>query len=584
MKEKTKVKQSWKPLFRLLKAAKIPWAWYILSVVISMVIMTVYAGLPQVQGQIMTGQIQDTGTIVTYVLVTIATVLLMMPTILLGSWVSGRTTRNLRQTIWTRIVHMPMRHLDTVPPTSLVSRVTSDVESVSHAIDYVIQMFQFVYSLGIVLVMVAGMNLNMALMMLLLVPCIIIANIPSHYMHDAQHQAQAALAGYTNFLAERLGALKQIKASGAEEKEDALNDRAARAYFKANMRQARLELLAQPLIYGMDALVQAIILIYGGYLLSRGIMDSASMVALYSYASALSMYAYQFVFFWQSVKQVQGASHTVAEFIQCEPETMKRQRSFAIPDADLRLEDVSFSYEDGKEVLRHVNMEIPAGKTTAVVGPSGSGKTTVLKLLERLYQPAGGRLMFGGVPAEDIHLDEWRESFGMVPQSSPLLFGTIRDNITYGIEEGVSEDRLEAAMRSANVTEMISRLPEGLETDVGDVGSKLSGGEKQRIAIARMMIREPEYLLLDEATSSLDAENEYRITQALSHLTKGRTTVIVAHNLRTIEHADHIIFMENGQVSACGTHRRLYEENPTYRRYVDLQRNQVRAEGAEPER
>ena len=274
-----------------------------------------------------------------------------MPTTLLGAWVDGRTTRNLRQTIWTKIVHMPMRHLDTVPPTSLVSRVTSDVDSMSLAISYVIDVVKNVYGMAIILVMVAGMNLSMALMMMSLVPCIIIANIPSHYMHDARHQAQAALSRYTNFLAERLGALKQIKASGAEGKEDVLNDEAAMDYFKANMRMAKLELLAQPLTYGMDAVVQAIILIYGGYLLSEGIMDSASMVALYTYAGTLSMYAYQFVFFWQSVKQVQGASHTVAEFIQCEPETMERQRSFAIPDADLRLEDVSFSYEDGKGLM-----------------------------------------------------------------------------------------------------------------------------------------------------------------------------------------------------------------------------------------
>lgn len=573
MKEKTKVKHSWKPFLRLLKEAKIPWLWYLGTILVTLAIQTVYIQLPQVQGQIMAGEIEDTGTIAVYALVVISSAVLMMPISLLDAWNSARTDRNLRQTIWTKIVHMPMSHLDTVPPTSLVSRVTSDVDQMSYAISYVIGMLQFIYMLGTTIVMVAGMNLNMALLMLLLVPCIIIANIPSHYMHNAQHEVHTALADYTNFLSERLGALKQIKASGAEEKEDAINDAAAKAYFKANVRLSILDFLSQPLTYSMDAVVQGIILIYGGYLLSIGAMDSASMIALYSYSTMLPVCAYQFVFFWQSLKQAQGATHTVAEFVQCPPEAMEREKSFAIPDASLKLEDVSFAYEGGEKVLDHVTLEIPAGQTTAIVGPSGSGKTTVLKLLERLYQPTEGRLMFGDVPAEDIHLNEWRDSFGMVPQASPLLFGSIRDNITYGIDEGVTDDQLEEAMHSANVIEIIERLPDGVQTDVGDVGSKLSGGEKQRIALARMMIRDPEYLLLDEATSSLDAENEYQITKALSKLMKGRTSVVVAHNLRTIEGADNIIFMEGGRVQAMGTHEQLYRENATYRRYVDLQKS-----------
>ncbi|MDE6880001.1 MAG: ABC transporter ATP-binding protein/permease [Oscillospiraceae bacterium] len=572
MKKNGKVQHDWKAFAAVLKESRIPWIWFIVNLVIGMVVSTVYAKLPMVQGQIMAGEIQDTGTIVTYALFTIASALIMIPTSLLGAYATAATTRNFNQNIWSKIVYMPMRHLDTVPPTSLVSRVTTDGGNISYTISYIFSLIQTIYSIGVTMAMIAGMNRNMALLMLLLIPFILLANIPSHFMHDVQHQAQTALAGYTNFLAERLGALKQIKASGAEEKEDAINDAAAMAYFKARVKMALLDMLSQPLTYSMEAVIQAIVLIYGGYLLSTGAMDAASMVALYSYASMLTYQPMQFVFFWQQVKITQGATHTISEFLQCPPEKMERSKSFAIPDAALKLEDVSFVYEGGEEVLHHVSMDIPTGKVTAIVGPSGSGKTTVLKLLERLYQPTGGKLMFGGVPAEDIHLGEWRESFGMVPQSSPLLFGTVRDNITYGIDEGVGEAKLRQAMDAANVTEIVSRLPGGLETDVGDVGSKLSGGEKQRIAIARMMIRDPSYLLLDEATSSLDAENEYQITQALGKLMKGRTTIIVAHNLRTIEHADNIIFMENGRVVANGTHSQLYQENPTYRRYVDLQK------------
>ena len=335
---------------------------------------------------------------------------------------------------------------------------------------------------------------------------------------------------------------------------------------------AILDIISQPLTYGMEAVVQGIILIYGGYLLSSGKLTSADIVTLFMYSEAISNGAIQFVFFWQNLKKTQGAAKTVGTIADMAPETMERKRSFAIPDADIRLDNVSFAYDDGKKVLDGVTMDIPKGKVTAIVGPSGSGKSTVLKLLERLYEPQDGRLLFGDIDAEDIHLNEWRASFGMVPQDSPLLFGTVRDNITYGVDENTGEEALQIAIRDAKVDEILARMPDGLETDVGDVGSKLSGGEKQRIALARMMIRDPEYLLLDEATSSLDALNENAVMDALNRLMKGRTTVVVAHNLRTIENADNIIFMENGKVVDSGTHTELYDSNATYRRYVDLQK------------
>ncbi len=567
-----KIKQSWKLLFSLLKESRIPWLLFLVDIAASMLLTTITVRLPWVEGQIMAGEIEETSTIVSYVLVTIFSSLLLLPLSYFETWITARTDRNLRRTIWGKVIHMPMSRLDTVPPTSLVSRVTSDTDEIVMAITYVTLLVTFIYDLGATVSMIAGMNRNMALMMLLLIPFVILANIPSHFIHNAQYEVRNAFARYTNFLAEHLGALKQIKASSAEEKEDAINDLAAKQYLRTNIKVAALEqLVAEPVGSGANALVQAIVLIYGGYLLSTGDLATADMIALYSYSISLPFAAMQFVSTWRAIKKAQGSCHTVAEFIQCEPETMERKQSFAIPDADLKLEDVSFAYEDGEKVLDHVTMSIPTGKVTAIVGPSGSGKTTVLKLLERLYQPTEGKLMFGGVPAEDIHLNEWRDSFGMVPQASPLLFGTVRDNITYGIDEGVSSEKLEWAMSSANVDEIVSRMHGGLDTDVGDVGSKLSGGEKQRIAIARMMIRDPEYLLLDEATSSLDAENEHQITAALSKLMQGRTSVVVAHNLRTVKNADNIIFMAGGRVKAQGTHQQLYDTDPDYRRYVDLQ-------------
>ncbi len=572
MGQNKKQKQEWKPFFHLLKEAKLPWGWYVFNIAASLVCSTVMVKMPQVAGKIMAGEIFDSGLVALYIAVTIGGAFASLPISVLDSWISLRADRNLRKIVWKRIIHLPMKEVDAMPPTSLVSRVTSDTSTISYTLSYIFSMFNNVYSLVLMLITIAGMNMKIFLMMGLLIPCIMLANIPSHFMYHARDEQQNAAASYTNFLAERLSALRQIKVCASEEKEDIRNDEAAKACFRARIRLAKLDFISQPLIYGMDAVVQAVVLIYGGYLLNAGEINSEVMVSLFMYAVMLPTYCYQFVFCWQNIKQSQGAARTAGKLVQTETEEMRRKQSFAIPDADLRLEDVCFAYEGKEQVLDHVSMEIPRGKVTAIAGPSGSGKTTVLKLLERLYQPDSGRIMFGGREAEDIHLDEWRASFGMVPQNSPLLFGTVRDNITYGIEGNVSEKEMDRALEAANVREIIERMQDGMESDIGDVGSRLSGGERQRIALARMILKDPEYLLLDEATSSLDAHNESRIMKALGILMRGRTSVVVAHNLRTIKHADHIIFMEKGRVVGTGTHDSLYRNNEKYRRYVDLQR------------
>ena len=211
-----------------------------------------------------------------------------------------------------------------------------------------------------------------------------------------------------------------------------------------------------------------------------------------------------------------------------------------------------------------------AGKVTAIIGPSGAGKSTVLNLVERLYHPGEGKILWGGQEANKYDLYSWRRSIGYIPQDTQLFAGTIRDNITQGVQGTVSEERIREAAQQADALEFIEGFEKGFDTEVGENGTKLSGGEKQRIAIARMMIRDPEYLLLDEATSSLDAQNEAMVMSALGQLMKGRTCIVVAHNLRTVENADNIIFMEKGKVVSTGSHEELYRENEKYRRYVDL--------------
>ena len=221
--------------------------------------------------------------------------------------------------------------------------------------------------------------------------------------------------------------------------------------------------------------------------------------------------------------------------------------------------------------MRDFDLEIPQGKVTALVGPSGSGKTTVLGLLERFYQPDSGRILYGDNPLETMAVEPWRRRIGYVSQDVPLLSGSVRDNLCYGLDRTPTESELADVLRAARADEFVTQLSSGLETEVGERGVKLSGGQRQRLAIARAFLVDPVILMLDEATANLDAESEVAIRAALSELLSGRTTLVVAHRLSTVVGADQIAVVEDGMVTGLGTHKALLNSHDLYRRLVQQQ-------------
>lgn len=234
----------------------------------------------------------------------------------------------------------------------------------------------------------------------------------------------------------------------------------------------------------------------------------------------------------------------------------------------LRFEQVHFSYSEEKKILRNVSFEAKPGTVTAFVGPSGGGKTTIFSLLERFYEPSCGHILIGETSITDLPLGDWRGRIGYVSQESPLMNGSILDNMAYGLEERPSFEQMKEAAIAANAWEFIENLPQGVETLVGERGMKLSGGQRQRIAIARALLYNPQILLLDEATSNLDSGSEILVQEALQLLMEGRTTLIIAHRLATVLHADQIIVLEAGQITGFGTHSELFKDHKLYKEFA----------------
>ena len=245
-----------------------------------------------------------------------------------------------------------------------------------------------------------------------------------------------------------------------------------------------------------------------------------------------------------------------------------------VTDADIVYDHVSFSYDPEKPLLTDIDFTVPGGKMYAIVGPSGSGKSTVVNLIPRLYDVLGGSVRIAGVDVRDFDLKYLRQQIGVVTQDSYLFNGTIRENLLYAKENATPEE-LEAACYIANLTDFIHSQPEGLETMVGNRGLKLSGGEKQRLSIARVILKDPKILILDEATSALDSITENAIQEALEALMEGRTSIVIAHRLSTILKADRILVVKDGVITECGTHEELLEKGGTYRELYETQFRQI---------
>lgn len=262
-----------------------------------------------------------------------------------------------------------------------------------------------------------------------------------------------------------------------------------------------------------------------------------------------------------------GQLYYVAGLMDKKEEVYERDRTMDIEDEDIEFKDVCFGYGEDA-TLRDVTITIPKGKVTALVGPNGSGKSTLFKLLERFYTPDSGKVSFGPYDVETLHLNEWRKNMAYVMQDPQLFNGTIRDNINYGVSREVLEDETVSAAKLAYADEFIRELPGGYDFEIGENGCRLSAGQRQRLAIARAVMLDPAYLLLDEVTCNMDIYSEKAVTDALLRLMEGRTTVMITHDMKMLERADHVIVLNNGVVEACGPREQVRESSSTLRALI----------------
>lgn len=485
--------------------------------------------------------------------------------------VGQRIVANLRTLLWKHLLTLSIPFYDETKSGELVSRLNSDATTLQQLLsEQLVRLLTSLVSIIGAITILFFLDWQMTLVMVIAVPVTLLIIIPLvRKLHKISRETQKELAGLSGFFAEMLGEVRLVKSQATESYELDRGKTRIENLYSYGVKEGRIQALLLP-IFNVTLTTMLILIIgFGAYRVATNQITAGELVAFSLYLFQIMTPLVTMTEFITKLQKARGATERIIELLDETPEApgaLVAPRPFT----NVTVDHLSFGYNE-TPILQDVSFTLPRGKTTAIVGPSGSGKTTLFAILERFYQPTSGQIRLGDQSISDLTLSSWRQAIGYVAQDSPVLSGTIRDNLVYGLAEDVSEDKIREAARMANADTFIERFPEGYATEIGERGVKLSGGQRQRIAIARALLRDPEILLLDEATSSLDSESERVVQEALERLMVGRTTFVIAHRLATVRHADQIIVLEDGRISGIGTHDRLVVDNPLYNKLVTQQ-------------
>ena len=495
----------------------------------------------------------------------------------LGSFLTGvageQLVRNLRQIVWDKLVVFKISYYDQVKSGETTSRLTSDTAQVKTLVANALPSFltNLIAMIGAVILMFTT-DWHMAIWIFIAVPVTAILVTPVFiFGSKVGHATQDAMAEFTGASQETLSEMRLVKSSGAEKFALHRGAQQIQNLFKYGRREAIVDGVMQPIMTMVMMGLFVLILVVGSLRVAKGESNMGTLFSFIMYLFQIMPALVSVGTFGSTFAKTQGATQRLITLLDTPVEDLTKGDSINVEGQTIVANQVDFEYESGKPILKNVTFVAKPNTIVAFAGPSGGGKSTIFQLLERFYQPTSGEIKVGDYNIDNVSLSSWRRQIGFVSQDSAIMAGTIRENLTYGLEETYTDEQLWHVLHLAYAEQFVSEMPQKLDTQVGERGVKVSGGQRQRLAIARAFLRDPKILMLDEATASLDSESEAMVQRALEKLMENRTTLVIAHRLSTIVDADNIYFIEHGEVTGSGTHQELLASHELYAEYVHEQ-------------
>ena len=502
----------------------------------------------------------------------------------LMSYVGQRIITDTQHRLYAHLTRMELGFFHDNPTGNLISRFTIDINMMRAAVSNALTGLgkDFLSLIGLVGVMFwQDWQLGLIAFVVFPVAVIPIARLGKR-MRKITVNTQEEMGQFTTLLEQTFQGARVVKSYGMEGYEKSRVRAIAERVFSLVFKAARVRSLASPIMESLGGVAITLVIAYGGF---RVIHDSMDPGSFFSFITALLL-AYE------PMKRLANLNATLQEglagaqrlfqLLDREPTIQEKPnaKALAITGGGIKLKDVHFSYVTGQAALADMSFDVPAGKTVALVGPSGAGKSTILNLIPRFYDVDSGRIAIDGTDVQDVTFESLRGAMALVSQEITLFDDTIRANIAYGRPDA-SEDEIIEAAKNAAAHDFIMEMPVGYDTYVGERGTKVSGGQRQRLAIARAMLKNAPILLLDEATSALDTESERHVQSALTKLMQGRTTLVIAHRLSTVMDADLIHVINQGKLVESGSHTELIAQDGIYARLYQLQfRDEVQQQAA----
>lgn len=478
-----------------------------------------------------------------------------------------------RKSLWRKMLRTKVRYYDENDPTEMLSAVTTDISSsISMLVNLIVFILPDTYYVVAALFQISNYHSSLMLAELAIFPLKYIQMVVlGRFLSKAMSRVYERIGVLTGYLAERINHLSLIKTFSGEKKERENGLDAARKLYKANMGIAKMDCANQASITLIMVIEKIVVMMAAVVLLRKGLITIQQWIAFFMFAESLSSKFDGFIVAWLSLKTAQGSAARTVRMMNAENEPLTGKKPSAsapapidLPDTSVEFDNVSFAYGE-HQALKGLSFTVPSGSSVCIVGMCGSGKTTTMSLAERFYTPASGEIRLGGKPISEMSLEEYRNRFSYIQQGADIFSGTAREALTYGIPREIPDEEILEACRASGFMDYIKNQPLGLDAPIASGGSSLSGGQNQRLVLAREFLRNGDIILMDEPTSALDMETSGKIRKAIAEMFRGKTRIVVTHDLDVAQDMDAIIVLDGGVCVGAGTAESLKESCPIFR-------------------